>query len=104
VFTALADGTRRSIVEQLGAQPATASDLAGLVPVTRQAVVKHLAVLEDAGLVRRTRDGRRVVYELTPERFADAARWMSDVGAAWDERLDRLAHVVGRDDSPRPWA
>ena len=67
VFAALSDQTRRSIVEQLGAQPATASDLAGFVPVTRQAVVKHLAVLEDAGLVRGTRDGRRVVYELTPE-------------------------------------
>ncbi len=52
VFVALSDQTRRSIVEQLGTQPATASDLAGFVPVSRQAVVKHLAVLEDAGLVR----------------------------------------------------
>ena len=73
VFVALSDQTRRSIVEQLGTQPATASDLAGFVPVSRQAVVKHLAVLEDAGLVRGTRDGRRVVYELTPEPFEDAA-------------------------------
>jgi DNA-binding transcriptional ArsR family regulator len=104
VFSALADGTRRAIVEQLGARPATASDLAGVVPVTRQAVVKHLAVLEDAGIVRGTRDGRRVVYELTPDRFADAARWMSDVGAAWDERLGNLLRAVGRDDTPRPRA
>jgi DNA-binding transcriptional ArsR family regulator len=96
VFSALADGTRRSIVEQLGVRPASATDLAGLVPVSRQAVVKHLAVLEDAGLVRGTRDGRRVVYELTPEPFADAARWMSDVGAAWDDRLRTLARTLGR--------
>ena len=96
VFVALADQTRRSIVEQLGAQPATASDLAGFVPVTRQAVVKHLAVLEDAGLVRGTRDGRRVVYELTPEPFEDAARWMSEVGAAWDDRLAPLARGLER--------
>ena len=96
VFVALSDQTRRSIVEQLGAQPATASDLAGFVPVSRQAVVKHLAVLEDAGLVRGTRDGRRVVYELTPEPFADAARWMSEVGAAWDDRLATLARGLER--------
>jgi DNA-binding transcriptional ArsR family regulator len=94
VFVALSDATRRSIVEQLGAQPATASDLAGVVPVTRQAVVKHLGVLEDAGLVRGTRDGRRVVYELTPEPFGDAAEWMSSVGAAWDRRLAALSRRV----------
>jgi DNA-binding transcriptional ArsR family regulator len=94
VFEALSDGTRRSIVEQLGARPASATDLAGTVPVSRQAVVKHLAVLEEAGLVRGTRAGRRVVYELTPEPFADAARWMSEVGAAWDGRLAALADQV----------
>ena len=100
VFSALSDQTRRSIVEQLGAQPATASDLAGFVPITRQAVVKHLAVLEDAGLVRGTRDGRRVVYELTPEPFADAARWMSEVGAAWDTRLSALSDTIERGTRP----
>jgi DNA-binding transcriptional ArsR family regulator len=101
VFGALSDRTRRSIVEQLGARPATASDLAGCVPVTRQAVVKHLAVLEDAGLVRGTRDGRRVVYELTPEPFTEAARWMSEVGAAWDDRLAALAEGLGRREGTR---
>jgi DNA-binding transcriptional ArsR family regulator len=98
VFVALSDATRRTIVERLGAQPATASDLAGTVPVSRQAVVKHLGVLEDAGLVRGTRDGRRVVYELTPAPFADAAQWMSEIGAAWDRRLAALA---GRMESRR---
>jgi DNA-binding transcriptional ArsR family regulator len=96
VFVALSDQTRRSIVERLGAQPATASDLAALVPVSRQAVVKHLAVLEDAGLVRGTRDGRRVVYELTPAPFAEAAEWMAAVGATWDRRLASLARRADR--------
>jgi DNA-binding transcriptional ArsR family regulator len=96
VFVALSDQTRRSIVERLGARPATASDLAGLVPISRQAVVKHLAVLEDAGLVRGTREGRRVVYELTPAPFSEAAEWMASVGASWDRRLAGLGRRVDR--------
>ncbi len=94
VFAALADPTRRRIVERLGRAPATAGEIAERLPVTRQAVVKHLAVLEEAGLVRGERDGRRVVFRLTPGPFADAAGWMHDVGAAWDRRLDKLARRV----------
>jgi DNA-binding transcriptional ArsR family regulator len=94
IFDALADPTRRRIVEGLGRAPATAGELAARMPVTRQAVVKHLAVLEDAGLAIGERDGRRVVYRLTPGPFAEAARWMHDVGHAWDRRLDRLATRV----------
>ncbi len=96
VFDALADHTRRRIVEHLGRAPATAGEIAARLPVTRQAVVKHLAVLEEAGLVRGERDGRRVVFRLTPGPFADAAGWMHDVGAAWDRRLDKLARRVTR--------
>ena len=94
VFAALADPTRRRIVERLGRAPATAGEIAERLPVTRQAVVKHLAVLEEAGLVLGERDGRRVVFRLTPAPFADAAGWMHDVGAAWDRRLDKLARRV----------
>jgi DNA-binding transcriptional ArsR family regulator len=57
-------------------------------------VVKHLALLEEAGLVRGERDGRSVVFRLTPAPFAEAAGWMHDVGAAWDRRLDKLARRV----------
>jgi DNA-binding transcriptional ArsR family regulator len=96
VFDALADPTRRRIVERLGRAPATAGEIAEHLPVTRQAVVKHLAILEETGLVRGERDGRRVVFRLTPGRFADAAEWMHDVGAAWDRRLDKLARRVGK--------
>jgi DNA-binding transcriptional ArsR family regulator len=91
VFDALADPTRRRIVERLGRAPATAGELAERLPVTRQAVVKHLALLETAGLVDGVREGRRVVYTLTPAPFAEAAQWMHDVGAAWDRRLERLS-------------
>lgn len=91
VFDALADPTRRRIVEQLGRSPATAGDLAEQLPVSRQAVVKHLAVLEDARLAVGERAGRKVVYRLTPGPLVDAAHWMQDVGAAWDRRLEKLA-------------
>jgi len=57
--------------------------------------VKHLAVLEAAGLAEGTRDGRRVLYKLTPGQFAAAARWMGDVGAAWDRRLAAMAARIG---------
>jgi DNA-binding transcriptional ArsR family regulator len=91
VFDALADPTRRRIVERLGRAPATAGELAQRLPVTRQAVVKHLTVLEEAGLATGERDGRRVVYRLTPGPFAEAALWMQEVGGAWDRRLEKFA-------------
>jgi DNA-binding transcriptional ArsR family regulator len=94
VFDALADPTRRRIVERLGRSPASAGEVAARLPVTRQAVVKHLATLEEAGLVRGEREGRRVIYSLTPGPFTEAARWMHDVGAAWDRRLATLAQRV----------
>jgi DNA-binding transcriptional ArsR family regulator len=94
VFAALADPTRCRVVERLGRAPATAGEIAAHLPVSRQAVVKHLAVLEAAGLAEGTREGRRVVYRLTPGRFAAAAKWMGEVGAAWDHRLAALAAEV----------
>jgi DNA-binding transcriptional ArsR family regulator len=94
IFDALADPTRRRIVERLGRTPATAGEIADELPVTRQAVVTHRARLENAGLVIGERDGRRVVFRLTPAPFAEAAGWMHDVGAAWDRRLDKLARRV----------
>ena len=83
------------MVERLGRAPATAGEIAAGLPVSRQAVVKHLAVLEAAGLAEGTRDGRRVVYRLTPGQFAAAAKWMGEVGGAWDRRLAALAARIG---------
>ena len=96
VFAALSDPTRCRVVERLGLAPATAGEIAAKLPVSRQAVVKHLALLEGAGLVLGERDGRRVVFRLTPGPFAEAAGWMHDVGAQWDRRLDKLARRVAR--------
>ena len=92
MFAALADPTRRQVVRTLSQQPdLTASTLAGELPMTRQAVTKHLAALDRAGLVSGRREGREMRYSLTPAPLADAMRWMDDVGAEWDARLARLA-------------
>jgi DNA-binding transcriptional ArsR family regulator len=92
VFSALADPTRREVVRSLAAQPGlTASHLAGELPMTRQAVAKHLSALSGAGLVQGHREGRETRYTLTPAPLTEAIEWMTTVGARWDERLARLA-------------
>jgi len=95
VFDALGDPGRRSLVEAVAARgSATATELAAELPVTRQAVAKQLVALADAGLLRSTRSGRETRYEVTPEPLGDAVAWMVDVGAAWDDRLARLARLL----------
>jgi ArsR family transcriptional regulator, cadmium/lead-responsive transcriptional repressor len=97
VFAALADPTRREVVRSLAAQPGlTASHLAGELPMTRQAVAKHLSALSGAGLVTARREGRETRYTLTPAPLAGAMEWMVEVGGRWDERLARLATHSGR--------
>jgi DNA-binding transcriptional ArsR family regulator len=92
VFAALADPTRRAMVRSLQAHPSlTASLLAGDLPITRQAVSKHLAALRRAGLVEGRREGRETRYVLTPAPLGEAMEWMADAGGLWDERLRRLA-------------
>ena len=99
VFAALADSTRRQVVHSLSRERAvTASGLAGELPMTRQAVAKHLSALERAGLVSPRRAGRETQYRLTPEPLEQAIAWMADVGARWDRSLDRLSE---RARSPR---
>ena len=75
---------------------ATATELAAELPVTRQAVAKHLAALTAAGLVEPSRVGRETRYRLTPERLAEATAWIERVGAQWDERLAALRDNVVR--------
>jgi DNA-binding transcriptional ArsR family regulator len=91
IFAALADPTRRDVIGRLAREPASASRLALELPVSRQAVAKHLAALDRAGLVAARREGRELRYALNPEPMADAMAWMASVGARWDERLARLA-------------
>ena len=95
VFDALSDPMRRRLLAAISSQPATATELAGELPISRQAVTKHLATLCSVGLLARQRAGRDVRYQLTPEPLSDAVRWMTDVGGQWDRRLERLAHRLG---------
>jgi DNA-binding transcriptional ArsR family regulator len=91
VFSALSDGSRRRLLESLASrESASLTELAAQLPVTRQAVSKHLAALSEAGLVEAHRAGRETRYTLTPEPLADALSWMERVGTQWDERLARL--------------
>jgi len=91
VFGALADPTRRAVLAELArASSATATELTSAVPVTRQAVTKHLQSLSEAGLVAPTRHGREVRYAFTPEPLEEAVGWIVGVGAQWDRRLARL--------------
>jgi DNA-binding transcriptional ArsR family regulator len=91
VFTALADPTRRAVLTAVASRgSATATELVADVPVSRQAVTKHLQLLAEAGLVTAERSGREQRYRVTPAPFTDAMTWMVEVGAAWDDRLARL--------------
>jgi DNA-binding transcriptional ArsR family regulator len=91
VFAALADPTRRQVIELLSRHPGmTASSLAGELPVSRQAIAKHLAQLREAGLATAEVAGRETRYRLTPEPMTGAMAWMAEAGALWDARLERL--------------
>ncbi len=96
VFGALSDPTRRALLTAIAAHPAaTATELAAELPISRQAVVKHLGALTEAGLLDRTRAGREVRYRFTPAPLSDAVGWMTTVGAEWDERLAVLRRQLG---------
>ena len=95
VLDALGDPTRRVVVELLASGGGrTATSLASEMPVTRQAVVQHLAVLREAGLVESRREGREVRFELRPAALNATAAWMADVAAQWDRRLAAIAELA----------
>ena len=96
VFAALADPTRRQVVQMLApGTTVTASALARDLPITRQAVAKHLTALGQAGLVACERRGREAHYRLTPGPLTEAAGWMAAVGGQWDDRLQALRTHLG---------
>jgi DNA-binding transcriptional ArsR family regulator len=91
VFAALADPTRWRLLGMLAQRgEGTATTLAAQMPVSRPAVIKHLAVLDGAGLVTRRRTGREVRYRVEPARLDATARRIADLAAAWDARLAAL--------------
>jgi DNA-binding transcriptional ArsR family regulator len=98
IFDALGDPTRRRVLADLSTMGfASCTDLSRKLPITRQAVSKHLNALADAGLVATERHGRAVVYRVQAEPLAEAVRWMTQVGADWDARLSALrSHVKKR--------
>ncbi len=94
VFDALGDPTRRHIVESLSHGEASATQLAADLPVTRQAVSKHLTALREAGLVESRRQGRETLYRVNADPLDAAAAWIVRVGGEWDARLERLRTLV----------
>jgi DNA-binding transcriptional ArsR family regulator len=95
VFAALADPTRRRVLRLVAERgPTSATVLERELPVSRQAIVKHLAVLNRAGLVTGRRSGQEVRYALVAEPLDEVADWIAEIGSRWDERLARLRQVV----------
>jgi len=94
VFGALADPTRRQLLERLAMGPTTATGLSERFPLTRQGVVKHLGALADAGMVAKERHGREVHYRLESAPLGEATAWLSALSDQWERRLLRLKRYV----------
>jgi DNA-binding transcriptional ArsR family regulator len=91
VLGALADPTRRQVLEALAAHPAaSASALARELPISRQMVLKHLGVLQESGLVTSVRAGREVLFQVRSAPLAETADWLGSLAAQWDSRLATL--------------
>ncbi|KEQ52249.1 ArsR/SmtB family transcription factor [Sphingobium chlorophenolicum] len=95
LFAALGDTTRLGLIERLSQRgERSIVQLGDGLPISRQAVAKHLDVLLGAGLVRRTKSGREVLFALQPEVFAEASDWLSKVGSQWEGTLGRFRDFV----------
>jgi len=93
---ALSDESRRTVLERLRERPATAGELADLLPIARPGVSRHLRVLREAGLVDVHPDAQRRVYELRPEPLAEVDEWLGRYPGLWTQRLDALHTEVAR--------
>ena len=96
VLRALADESRRTMLETLTEGPATAGELAALLPIARPGVSRHLRVLREAGLVSVRREAQRRVYSLHPEPLAEVDEWLARYRPLWEQRLDALHTEVAR--------
>jgi DNA-binding transcriptional ArsR family regulator len=98
-FAALADPTRRAILAQLDRDTSlTVSEIARPFPVSLPAIMKHLDVLSDAGLIQRSKTGRSVACQLTPAPMEQAMNWLAHYQKYWTEQLDRLAAFLENDE------
>ncbi|HLX51390.1 MAG TPA: metalloregulator ArsR/SmtB family transcription factor [Streptosporangiaceae bacterium] len=93
---ALADESRRTLVETLTGGPATAGELAALLPIARPGVSRHLRVLREAGLVEVRQQAQRRVYSLRPEPLAEIDEWLGRYRALWQQRMDALHTEIAR--------
>ena len=96
VLRALADQSRRTILDTLAGGPATAGELAALLPIARPGVSRHLRVLREAGLVEARQQAQQRVYTLRPEPLAEVEHWLARYRVLWEHRLDALHTEVSR--------
>ena len=99
MFASLADDSRWQILVRLGARPASASALADELPISSQAIAKHLRVLLEAGLVTSTKQGREVRFEAVGAELSRVARQLDSIARGWDRRLARIQELAERDDN-----
>jgi DNA-binding transcriptional ArsR family regulator len=97
MFSALADASRRSMVDRLSRGPASVKELAAPLPMSLPAVLQHLQVLETSGLVRSEKVGRVRTCRLEPAVLQAAEQWIADRRAGWARRLDRLGEYLSQD-------
>jgi DNA-binding transcriptional ArsR family regulator len=98
VFYALGDPTRRALLEAISEGPISVSQLAQPLDVSLAAVVQHIQVLEDSGLVRTHKTGRVRTCEIEPRGLEVAANWIGERRSAWERRLDRLGKLLAEDE------
>ncbi|GGR16169.1 ArsR/SmtB family transcription factor [Deinococcus ruber] len=96
VLTALADEGRRTLLQTLSQGPATAGELAALLPIARPGVSRHLRVLREAGLVEVRHEAQRRIYSLRLEPLVEVDDWLARYRALWEQRLDALHTEVAR--------
>ena len=96
VLQALADPSRRTVLEILRDHPATAGELAEALPIARPGVSRHLRVLREAGLVDVRQEAQRRIYSLRPEALVEVDEWLEDYRALWQNRLDALHTEIAR--------
>jgi DNA-binding transcriptional ArsR family regulator len=101
VFHALGEPTRRAIIERLSAGPVSVSDLAHPLDMTLAAVIQHLQVLEDSGLVQSEKVGRIRTCRLNVGGLKLVERWVSERRSLWERRLDQLGELLEKDDPPK---
>lgn len=103
IFAALADGTRRAVLQSLDGGPKSITELAAPHDMSLTGFMKHLKVLEDAGLIAREKQGRVVSCTLSPAPMQAAADWLARYEKFWNERLDALARFLYHEEEIDPW-